>query len=446
MPVSNAKAWTGFMPWLKVLQNKKRFWEAQEVLQVLLRVLDSDDVSSCEEYIKSAVGEEATEPALLAEIAANDAYCERLMDLAGVYSRDSYHLMARDYINKTRELIKQLQVRSSSDIIGRPVLRCDLREFDLDPMDERRTASLYKALRTAIALRDYKVEAHCLLRMRAPSSNIFVCYDTFAANSGDQATSLAILNALSAQYLNLYDSPDLPLPPLPSSIVGIRQREARPVVSPTKVSDQSLSRTEVLDQPSFTTTSDALPSFVSPLGLLWNDAKLFIKIWTTIPGIVLPLHPSLSGELDELSWTAGNMRDLIFHAVLIVLQLIFLASMPLCFVLPVPLSTFSFYFICFLVLNYAICIPINGQTGIIFQASPKPGIPIAGRGEKWIFINGISVGYQRPDLGPLDAEVLTIFVGTTGSRITFNDWPIHFVGRLLQFIIQRRFFPRSPSE
>jgi len=152
----------------------------------------------------------------------------------------------------------------------------------------------------------------------------------------------------------------------------------------------------VLDQPSFTTTSDALPNFLSPLGLLWNDAKLFFKIWTTIPGIILPLSPCLSGKLDELSLTAENLRDITFHGVLIVFQLIFLASLPLCFVL--PLTTFLFYFIGFLVLNYILCIPINGQAGIIFQASPKPGIPVAGEGEKWIFINGVSVGYVRLDL------------------------------------------------
>lgn len=182
-----------------------------------------------------------------------------------------------------------------------------------------------------------------------------------------------------------------------------------------------MSTTEVLYQPSFTTTSDALPSFVSPLGLLWNDAKLFFKIYTTIPGVVLPLRPCLSGKLDELSWTAGNLRDITFHVVFIVLQLIFLVSIPLCFISPVPLGIFSLYVIGFLVLNYVICIPINGQAGIIFRASPKSGIPVTGNGEKWIFINGISVGYIHPDLGPLNAEVLTIFVGTTGSRITFND-------------------------
>ncbi|KFY88826.1 hypothetical protein V500_06092 [Pseudogymnoascus sp. VKM F-4518 (FW-2643)] len=152
------------------------------------------------------------------------------------------------------------------------------------------------------------------------------------------------------------------------------------------------SSTEVLHQPSFTTTSDALPSFVSPLGLLWNDATLFFKIWTTIPGIILPLRPCLGGEVDELSFTAGNLSCITVHGVLIVLQFIFLASLPLCFML--PLSMFLFYFIGFLIVNYILFIPINGQRGIVFEASPERGISVLGKGEKWIFINGVAAGHH----------------------------------------------------
>lgn len=129
--------------------------------------------------------------------------------------------------------------------------------------------------------------------------------------------------------------------------------------------------TEILHQPSFTTTSNALPSFVSPLGLLWNDATVFLKIWTTIPGIILPLRPCLSGELDELSFTPENISIITVHGVMIVLQFIFLASLPLFFWL--PLIIFLFYFIGFLVVNYILFILINVQAGIVMEASPQRG-------------------------------------------------------------------------
>lgn len=149
--------------------------------------------------------------------------------------------------------------------------------------------------------------------------------------------------------------------------------------------------TQVWNQPSYTTTSSALPTFLSPAELLWNDVKLFFRIWKTIPGIVLPLRPCPSGRLDELSFTVGNLMDITFHGVLVILQLGFLASLPFCFFL--PLSTFLFYFVGFLVFNYIVCIPINGRRGTLYEATPKPCIPVAGRGEKWIFINGVAVGY-----------------------------------------------------
>jgi hypothetical protein len=152
----------------------------------------------------------------------------------------------------------------------------------------------------------------------------------------------------------------------------------------------SENETRVWDQPSYTTTSSSLPSFLSPLDLLWNDVKLFFEIWKTIPGIILPLRPCPSGRLDELSFTMGNLMDITFHGVLIVLQLGFLVSLPLCFLL--PLGTFLFYFVSFLVFNYIICIPINRRRGTLYQATPMPGVPVAGKGEKWIFINGVSVG------------------------------------------------------
>ncbi|KMU81343.1 hypothetical protein CISG_08988 [Coccidioides immitis RMSCC 3703] len=146
------------------------------------------------------------------------------------------------------------------------------------------------------------------------------------------------------------------------------------------------------DPANLTRSSDSLPSFVSPVGLLWNDLKLFFKIWKTIPGIILPLHPARSGELDELSLTLGNIGDLIFHAILIVCQLGFLLLIPLSIFL--PFNIFLTFFIGFLVVNYFVCLPFNGKEGAIYRARPKNGIPIAGRGEKWIFINGVSVEHR----------------------------------------------------
>ncbi|RDW83401.1 hypothetical protein BP5796_04892 [Coleophoma crateriformis] len=148
--------------------------------------------------------------------------------------------------------------------------------------------------------------------------------------------------------------------------------------------------TIVSEQANMTTTSLSLPNFVSPTQLLISDLKLVWKLRWYIPSIILPLTPDLSGPLDELAPTWANRADLAFHAVLVIAQLGFLASIPLCLVL--PLGTFLLYFVGFVVANYLICIPFNGFLQTEYMAAPKTPIPGVGENEKWIFINGVSVG------------------------------------------------------
>ncbi|RDW71098.1 hypothetical protein BP6252_07661 [Coleophoma cylindrospora] len=148
--------------------------------------------------------------------------------------------------------------------------------------------------------------------------------------------------------------------------------------------------TFVSEQANMTTTSLSLPTYVSPTRLLIRDLKLVWKLRWDLPKIILPLTPNLSGPLDELAPTWANRTELVFHTVLVVAQLGFLASIPLCLVL--PLVTFLLYFVGFVVANYLICIYFNGSCQTEYMAAPKTPIPGVGKNEKWIFINGVSVG------------------------------------------------------
>ncbi|KAL3419629.1 hypothetical protein PVAG01_08127 [Phlyctema vagabunda] len=140
----------------------------------------------------------------------------------------------------------------------------------------------------------------------------------------------------------------------------------------------------------YTTTSRALPAAVSPGRLLLNDLFILMNNAKHIPGILGPIFPLSFRPLDELSIGWGNFFDCVFHGVLLTTQSLFLCSLPLCLIL--PLGNFLVYFIGFLVANFIFCLSFNGNRDKLFVATPGSGIPITGHSERWIFINGVSVG------------------------------------------------------
>ncbi|TDZ20115.1 hypothetical protein Cob_v007186 [Colletotrichum orbiculare MAFF 240422] len=167
----------------------------------------------------------------------------------------------------------------------------------------------------------------------------------------------------------------------------------------------------------------------SPWKLLFDDSILFLKNVFYVPFIVLPLwaRPPArsfhidnrisdqsghvierwrrqyeawaqqyfhSGPLDELYPSWANIRDIVFHSILVVLQSAFLISLPF-------FSLFSFnifvtYVIGFTLINYFVCFCLNGWMphGYIESTDfPEASHWDQNHGnEQWIFLNGVAVG------------------------------------------------------
>ncbi|KAJ5006109.1 hypothetical protein K4K48_004932 [Colletotrichum sp. SAR 10_66] len=181
-----------------------------------------------------------------------------------------------------------------------------------------------------------------------------------------------------------------------------------------------------------------LPAYhtAPPWQLLWDDLKLFILKAYKLPVVVFPLayphrghtrYPALdqawvphmirfgainravtyfqerfqhiidphypSGEMDELYPSVGNLICLAAHTVLIATQLAFLLSLP--FIATFPFTAVLPYAIAFVTINYLTCIPLNaGVKGGVLESHQIPESEnwVKHENEKWIFLNGVSVG------------------------------------------------------
>jgi hypothetical protein len=131
------------------------------------------------------------------------------------------------------------------------------------------------------------------------------------------------------------------------------------------------------------------PYTSSPLELVWIDILLFFRLFWALPNIVVPLWPTPSGALDELSFTAKNLLDIGIHVLLICMQLIFLVSLPFCIV--VPLGWVALYVAGFLLMNAAICRVLNGSKPSLTSKTNLEHFP-KHDDERWIFLNGVAVG------------------------------------------------------
>jgi len=70
----------------------------------------------------------------------------------------------------------------------------------------------------------------------------------------------------------------------------------------------------------------ATPPFynTAPLGLLLYDIRLVFALLLFLPGIIFPLSPFLSAELDELFPSSANLTAIFFHLLYIIAQIAFL--------------------------------------------------------------------------------------------------------------------------
>jgi len=127
-----------------------------------------------------------------------------------------------------------------------------------------------------------------------------------------------------------------------------------------------------------------------PWKLMAWDVYYFFKFSWAIPYIVWPLSPADSGELSELSPTWGNIRAIMMHVLLCVLQLGGIVLLPALVVLPV--WTAALIVGIFLLVNKLLCMLLNGK-GVEYHSDPKyaPALPEHAH-EQWIFINGVAAG------------------------------------------------------
>lgn len=144
-----------------------------------------------------------------------------------------------------------------------------------------------------------------------------------------------------------------------------------------------------------------LPYTANPFLLFVKDLGLFVANIFTAGGllsIVLPLTPTPSGGLDELYSSWQNIWAILLHAFLVVVQLVFLVSLvPFAIAIPLPILYFL-YVVGFVVGNQYFTILLNGRRNRgLFRSNDKftEGRKLDEH-EKWVFINGVAVGYVFP--------------------------------------------------
>ncbi|KAI1385196.1 uncharacterized protein F4822DRAFT_438113 [Hypoxylon trugodes] len=123
--------------------------------------------------------------------------------------------------------------------------------------------------------------------------------------------------------------------------------------------------------------------------MLWDVRYFFTFAWA-LPFVIWPVRPCDGDHFDELSSTWQNLWCMSIHAILLVLQLIFILSLPLAFLLPVWMVAIGIG--AFFTLNWFLCLGLNGKT-ITFESDPKyaPAKDEHAH-EQWIFLNGVAVG------------------------------------------------------
>ena len=141
-----------------------------------------------------------------------------------------------------------------------------------------------------------------------------------------------------------------------------------------------------------------IPYTANPVLLFVKDLWLFVRNIFTAGGIlsiVIPVTPTPSGSLDELYPSRQNIWAILLHAFLVVVQLLFLASL-VPFAIGIPLPILYFLYVVFFILgNEYFTVLLNGKRNKRpFQSNHKY---VQGRKlnehEKWVFINGVAVGY-----------------------------------------------------
>lgn len=187
--------------------------------------------------------------------------------------------------------------------------------------------------------------------------------------------------------------PFLSLPPFPAS-------SSRPLFSffyllfLFLLRHHSTTMSRIYPSPVPSRRSVPVPYTASPLKLLWSDIILCLSVLWVVPGVFFPLTPWRSKELDETYPASGNVFAIAVHSFLLMVQSLFVLSIPLCAFSLMPFLWFIVYVAAFVLVNYVICmVTLNGPSQIRLQQSNVNSQEcMQHRQEDWIFINGIAVG------------------------------------------------------
>ncbi|KAL4954864.1 hypothetical protein BDW69DRAFT_193694 [Aspergillus filifer] len=135
-----------------------------------------------------------------------------------------------------------------------------------------------------------------------------------------------------------------------------------------------------------------LPYTSSPWKLLREDIQLVFRNFWALPRLLLPLKVRNGDNLNELYPSLTNIGNLAFQAVISSVQILFLISIPNCFVWMVPFPLVAIYVVWFLWANKEVCDAVlNGERALLVSNYP-PQQPLEHMKEHWIFINGIACG------------------------------------------------------
>ncbi len=146
----------------------------------------------------------------------------------------------------------------------------------------------------------------------------------------------------------------------------------------------------------------------------------FVFIWA-LPHILLPMKPTDSDDLDELSWSRGNLFCIAVHFVLAVMQLGFILAVPALFLLPIWAAALLIG--AFMLVNKLLCVLINGDK-VEYHSDPKYAPALSEHAhEQWIFINGVAAGYVLDRCGWLRSYWLIPVSVSTGCRTTSTGSP-----------------------
>lgn len=133
-----------------------------------------------------------------------------------------------------------------------------------------------------------------------------------------------------------------------------------------------------------------VPYTGNPLLLCWSDILLFAKSAWAIPGILLPWIPWHCGELDELYLSVENATVLVLHGVLLILHLIFFASLPFLIILPVWIA--MLYVGCVFGVTWLLVLILNGRPDVLHSTVDIGEDATTHHEESWIYLNGVMIG------------------------------------------------------